>query len=278
MYCGSLLQNRATAGERLKEDLARIVAKKPDCKSIVLSAENLSNPSGFPTIFEEISEIYDIRIIFYIRRQDDYLISAWQQWYCKIYSDFNSWAKADWFRANWELVCRDWEKVVPLDHMRVRTYESASRADGGILADFASAIGYPEPKALSQPTGVENQSLSDSVTDLATGKKSLFRDIHDNDFYKMILDLTGNKYVKRKGETALPIEDRYQIIASYRQCNEWLCKTFGLAENADRLFPDIRQQNLHELTTEEISREKEEIILSLILGNYSQQKALAKKI
>ena len=115
MYCGSLLQNRATAGERLKEDLARIVAKKPDCKSIVLSAENLSNPSGFPTIFEEISEIYDIRIIFYIRRQDDYLISAWQQWYCKIYSDFNSWAKADWFRANWELVCRDWEKVVPLD-------------------------------------------------------------------------------------------------------------------------------------------------------------------
>jgi hypothetical protein len=276
-YFEWILEDPGSAAARLQDDIQRITAEKPDCHSIVLSAENLSNPHGYPALFKELAELYEIRIIFYVRRQDDYFISAWQQWYCKRDSDFNRWTELEWIKANWQLVCMRWAKVVPLNRMRVRVYETISMANGGILADFADALQYPDPVALHQPALLENPSLCDAVTELATGKRSLFHDIHDNNLYEMILDLTGTKYVKRKRETCVSIEDRCKLIASYRECNEWLCQTFGLAENADLLFPDIRQQNFREITAEEIRAEKEEIILALISSLYSRMQAISQR-
>ena len=55
-------------------------AQASDVHTIVLSAENLS---GFPTrpIHKLFSKYFNVRrVLYYIRRQDDFILSAWQQW------------------------------------------------------------------------------------------------------------------------------------------------------------------------------------------------------
>ena len=228
-------------------------------------------------MFKALADEYEIRIIFYIRRQDDFLISAWQQWFCKIKLDFHAWAKSDWRQADWQGVCLHWAEIVPFQQMRVKVYEVASQEQGGILSDFATAIGYPEPEQLLRPGRLENPSLSDAMTELMTGKKSLFKDIHDNRLFAMLSDLTSNRYLKRKGETYVSVKDRIEIIGRYQKINEWLCETFGLAENAEQLFPDIRQQNLRELSVEDVNAEKEEIMLQLFLSLYARLQEVEKR-
>jgi hypothetical protein len=243
----------------------------------VFSAENLSNRNRVPQLFKALGDEYDIRIILYIRRQDDFLISAWQQWFCKIKHDFHAWAKSDWQRADWQAVCQHWADIVPFQKMRVKVYEAVAQEAGGILSDFAAAIGYPEPEQLRQPGRLENPSFSDAVTELITGKASLFKDIHDNRLFAMLSDLTGTRYLKRKNETYISVQDRIEIIGRYQKINEWLCETFGLAENAEQLFPDIREQNLRELSAQDVNAEKEEILLQLFLGLYTRVQEVDKR-
>src|SRR5262249_40429884 len=74
------------AGRRFfLEKITKLVdhARENDSTDIVLSAENLSNSKGFEQLFVNISQITPVKIIAYIRRQDDYIISAWKQWHFK---------------------------------------------------------------------------------------------------------------------------------------------------------------------------------------------------
>ena len=49
---------------------------EPPIKQIVLSAENLSNPMGWHNLFVPVSEKYELEVVLYVRRQDDFLLSA----------------------------------------------------------------------------------------------------------------------------------------------------------------------------------------------------------
>lgn len=44
--------------------------------SVILSAENLCNPVGFEAFFDGCQELFDTKIVFYIRREDDFLLSV----------------------------------------------------------------------------------------------------------------------------------------------------------------------------------------------------------
>ena len=64
--------------QRIEEAFER--ARKSDIHTFILSAENLSSLHTGP-LHKILSKYFDVKkVLYYIRRQDDFLLSAWQQW------------------------------------------------------------------------------------------------------------------------------------------------------------------------------------------------------
>lgn len=217
-------------GKAVLEALIARVRAEAYFHTIIISAENLSNPNGCARIFEGLNDV-DVDVCLYIRRQDDYLISAWQQWFCKVYPDFWTWVIPELGRtANWKRCIEDWERVAVGGKVKVRRYSRAHLDGGDVVEDFASLIGLVgiESLKLDERSQV-NISLSEVVTQLGRLSKGAFSDAHDNQFFEAVLDLTGRSYVRPTGESELSVHQRVAIIDAYRDSNQWV---------RNKYFPD----------------------------------------
>ncbi len=70
-YFQNMLDDKVLHGARFRHRVDSFFANKTTETTLLFSAENLSNPFGFEEIFKGLEEKYTIKIIFYIRRQDD---------------------------------------------------------------------------------------------------------------------------------------------------------------------------------------------------------------
>src|SRR6185437_1818232 len=96
-------------------------------------------------LFEGIAQQYPLQIVIYLRRQDELLLSSWQQWESKASGDFWAWAIAAVGReGNWCEVLETWETVVPRDRITVRIYEPGRMPEGDVVADFAQLLGLQQ--------------------------------------------------------------------------------------------------------------------------------------
>ena len=82
-----MFENAAMAGD-LKALGARIKtlvaeAKKKDAKALIISAENICNHAHLAPMLARVLKNCSVRVVLYVRRQDDFLISSWQQWHLK---------------------------------------------------------------------------------------------------------------------------------------------------------------------------------------------------
>ena len=162
--------------------------------------------------------------------------------------------------------------------MQVRVFDSEWFIGGDLFKDFLAACGcQQEIDKLVCPAAPINVSYSDAVTDLLSGKKRLFNGIHDNEFYELIGDLTGQKFVKRKKETLVSVALRTEIVDSFASENLWIRdRYFPYIEGDKTLFRPVASEGLHESTVEEIESEKVEIVLSLIQELYRRVVTLQK--
>ena len=79
--------------------------------TLVVSAENLINPDNFQNLFVNAKDLFDIQIVAYVRRQDDYFASAWQQWHLKIYPSLQAYVDDRLGKdANWAQMLAPWEE------------------------------------------------------------------------------------------------------------------------------------------------------------------------
>src|SRR5690606_36558944 len=67
----------------LESAIETIVREADNAAAVLLSAENLAGRSTAPSLFQNLVRDHDIEVILYIRRQDEFILSAWQQWNVK---------------------------------------------------------------------------------------------------------------------------------------------------------------------------------------------------
>ena len=213
--------------------LAAMNCRETQGKRILLSAENLSNVGSHRT-FLGLDEHFDADAILYIRRQDDLLMSAWQQWYAKGERDLHAWLVRALRRyGQWERIITEWETVVGAGRVKVRLFERSFFVDGDLLSDFISASDIPvKGEPLDTEVGVVNASLSDIVTSIVAGSANLFSSAHDNEYYNYVQRVMGSdaQSGSRKLSLITP-EVRESIVDYYRDIN---------ARVQQRFFPDRR--------------------------------------
>jgi len=116
--------------------------RKHSRNKIIFSAEALFEDNDGPALAKELSEIpgVNLKIIVYIRRQDQWLESAWKEWGYKSnkYRDISHYIQQR--DCNWLKALRRWEGAVGRARIIVRCYEKAQMPDG-LIPDFFQTVG-----------------------------------------------------------------------------------------------------------------------------------------
>jgi hypothetical protein len=240
-------------------------------RSVIISAENLSNGQNFQ-FFNQALDGIDCKVILYIRRQDELLTSSWQQWNSKREVDFNGWLILALQRiGHWQRCIDGWESVVGAGNVTVRPYQRSDLVNADVVDDFVCLLGLPEPvHEFVKPPSLVNPSYTDAITPLVSGSKFLFDGEHDNRFYEMVADLTGEAFVTQQKVSLLSRVQREKLIEFYRPQNEAICRKYfpGRA----RLFEAVDHSKYDYLTPDELTKRQMEFLASLIFGLYKKTK------
>jgi hypothetical protein len=249
------------------ERIALLMRDLPERGTLVVSAENLSNLNGTHELFADTIPKHNVQVILYIRRQDELLLSSWQQWGSKTTGDFWAWAVgAAGQRGNWRLTLEPWEAMAAREHIVVRIYDRAKMFKQNVVADFLQTIGRgSELQEFQMPAVPANRSYSDAVVDFVKGNPLLFRDMHDNAVYGIIETLTGDRFVRNPRESVITHEERMALLQKYAAANAWVQNRYFANSNGS-LFVEPRPEDYDVLSPGMLKVQKWDLVASLIHG------------
>lgn len=175
--------------ERLAEVLTGV--RRAGGRTVVISAENLGNQSGITTR-RPLHEIFARRfrpvdVIFYIRRQDDWMVSSWQQWGHKLgwslerHIDQNL---AD-NRPDFLAAARSFEAVYGEGRVSVVPLDRRTLMEGDLLADFSRRSGLPLGETPEEDT-FKNASLGGFLCDVLARAPGIYTGHRDQSVRRLL--------------------------------------------------------------------------------------------
>ncbi|MCV2891178.1 hypothetical protein [Ruegeria aquimaris] len=247
----------------LRETLKTLYSEADEGKTILVSAENLCN-LGNHRFFSGLLEDFEPRVILYIRRQDDLLTSAWQQWHSKVETDLHAWIIKGMTKiGHWDKVIEDWESVVGEGNVDVRIFQREDMAEGDLLRDFLQALGLdPKSEDAQYEVGTVNPSYSDVITQLVSGNRGIFSNSHDNAFYKIVGSLTGKHYVENRKVSLITRDQRESILSYYDQINQRVCQKYF--PDRPQLFAPVKHHNYQYLDEQEMMRRQLKFLTHMV--------------
>lgn len=239
-------------------------------RTTLISAENLSN-LGRSNFFDEIGKKYSLKVILYIRRQDELLTSSWQQWFSKVEQDFQAWLVLALQRiGHWERIVKAWEEICGKGNMRVRIFDRSEFIDGDIMADFLDCLNLSDQRAdFSFEVGKQiNPSYTDVITPLVSGNRAIFQDANDSEFYKIVADLTQDSYSKGKKVSLMSRAQRETVVKFYQGQNERIRREYF--PGRQRLFKAIDHSKYDYLSKDEMHEHQLRFLTHMIYGLYKK--------
>ena len=227
-----MFENAATHGlhaSALCDKVARLFdnATERGISRIVLSAENICNHPALACVLADATRDRSVQIVFYVRRQDDFLISSWQQWHLKLYDTVEAFLADRVGRLGcWMTMIEPWAKAFGDDAIAVRPFTRSHLKDGDVVADFFDCIGISQNELvpLARPA---NPSFDEALARLAHRVRDVFKDQHDNRFYEVMVRLLGTSALKSDpGSSLLDLDTRRRIVLRYAQENDALKARF----------------------------------------------------
>ena len=235
----------------LKARLIKLFADADDhgTGKIVLSAENICNHASLAPILASTCGNRSVKVVFYVRRQDDFLISGWQQWHLKVFDTVEAYLADRVGRvACWHSMIAPWADALGDDNIVVRPFVRDHLKNKDVVADFCNVIGIDQTGLSALPRAA-NPSFDEALARLAHRVNDVFDGPHDNRFYETMVRLLGADALKKDSASSLlSLETRHHILARYAEENEQLKKRF-LPELGDApLFKLPNEDNVRNLS------------------------------
>jgi hypothetical protein len=148
---------------RLRRRLLREVAGS-DTSTVVLSDEALYriSPDSIARLRELVDELAGTRrVVAYLRRQDDHLVSSYQQ-AVKVGQvlDFAGWARKDFTGVyDYAAWLTSWQRGFAPVELAVRPFERGRFRNGSLVEDFAHCAGLSVDATALKTVDVRNESL-----------------------------------------------------------------------------------------------------------------------
>lgn len=258
-------------------DLLDAQADEHEASTLVLSAENLCNPMGFEKVFATVRDRFDVRIVMYVRRQDDFLESAWQQWEVKRGGSLLAWMiHCIGIHGNWLEILTPWADTFGDDHTVARVYDRRRLAGGDVFTDFCAVLGVDASPL--QPAGEVNVGLNPLLSRLVEGRDYLFDGPHDGEFYDALRHL-AKRLVEKNGAVA-PLfnpKEAEAIMVRYNASNERFRQRF-LPQEKGPLFPVRRETPARSEAGLDMASFERELLQLQIFNLHKQVKALSDRL
>lgn len=250
-------------GAQLREKLDRLASRGH--KEIALSAESLSN-MGKTDFFGPVFSDYDTEVLLYIRRQDDLLLSTWQQWSSKRETNLSDWLeRAKTKIGQWDSLIRAWAEYVGFEKIHVRVFERSEMKNQNIAHDaFDFFFKDQSQDEFDFSIGEVNPSFSDLIVPLVSGNNAIFQTTHDNEFYHLVRELTGDEYIGKKRISLITEKERLLLLKSYEDCNEWVREKYF--PNKKSLFAPLDHSKYRYLSKEEMLFEQMRFVTAMMSG------------
>ncbi len=233
-------------------------------RGIVISAENLSNEHELHKAFEGLRADYELCIVLYIRRQEDFYQSAWQQWYAKTGKPHGPWVRrvAKGF-GDWSGTIDRWSSLNP-DHFAVRIYDRAELHGGDVVVDFCTLLGLPKEDLVFDEKQA-NESFGVHVSSLYSDISTLFENAHDRRIEKLFYDNDLKAAAKRKNETLFTAEELAFIRDKHAEGNRRVKERFFPDRAGDSPFAPLDHSKLKLVSQDEINRRNIALLAELLI-------------
>ena len=247
--------------------------EKRAAQTVLLSAENMSN-SGNEKYFRKFCATYKTKVILYIRRQDEYLASAWQQWYGKTNSNLDGWLQDAIFKlAHWDKTIAAWENVAGRGNVVPRVFERKRLPEGNVVYDFLNALELDwntHKTELKLDMGDVNRSYHNILTSMFAGRSDLFEGVHDDKFYRFITSVCGEKYLGSSSLSLISRDWRERIISHYDSGNNLVREQFFASEPS--LFSPIDHGKFEYAEDIDLGLAQRNTLIDIVSALYLTQK------
>jgi hypothetical protein len=208
-------------------------------------------------------------VVIYIRRQDELMLSAWQQWYAKVsadvWDDFWGWVitHVGWF-GNWQTILEQWEQVFGRERIRVRLYEPDRLIDGDSVADFRQFLSTEVLSSVPTTETLTNPSVIEAIADLVP-RGGLFRDAHDDRFYAFMERMLGADARRMKDESSITYRQRLALLRRYEESNAWVRDMYFAEANVPpSLFRMPTPRDYVVKSREELTHEQIQLLMRVV--------------
>lgn len=204
-------------------DLAK-KAERKGLKKLILSAENLST-HGMPDYLSAAKELFKCHFIYYIRRQDSWIISSWKQWRMKEGLSLQDYMHLQLSKHpnTYRRVIRTWQEKLEPETMAVRYLHKECLLNGDLIQDFCQLTGLDYDTLV--PVADSNKRLDNDLMHVLAQIPFVFNGRHDNRLFSMLEKEFGEELPSKHG-SPLSYEDRQMIMDRYKAENQWLKVNF----------------------------------------------------
>ena len=237
----------------------------PDDGVVLISAENLFSINA-SFVVEALVDNFDVKFLAYIRRQDDYLISAWKQWYFRYEEDIYSWLiTATVHLGRWGAIIDTYKNFISDDMFLLKVYDRTEFKFGNIVYDFIDFLGLDHcSDGLVVEMGGVNKSLDVFMVDLIKSNPYYTLGAHDN----RVIDKVLSDFSFQNRYSPISFASRQKIEDLFSSENQIVCAKFF--PNRERLFPLVKFDDYLYPSPDEIKTQQLKILASMIFKIYEK--------
>ena len=182
----------------------------------------------------------DVKVIVYVRRQDEYLASYYCQWVYRRGEShrFEEFRRLPVVEANYQKLLSRWEEAFGREALIVRPYERSALVNGDVIDDICAQIGVNlGAEATRPPPGkVVNPTYPRNVINCVRMARQAGM---DDDQLAALRDLFKRIYFGRKTESDyLSPTQRTQLLGEFGESNRAVAKRY-LGREDGVLFEDL---------------------------------------
>lgn len=225
--------------ERLETGLSILHGCLSKCDKVILTDEdcwravNYARINPLELLLEDaIAHGYEIQVIVYLRRQDSFLISQWNQ---RVKSAGSGKTFEEYLEKNTSRfpLLADYAKtldkiasLVGKDHITVRRFEPAAWVEGSIYLDFMNAIGMEMTAPFRYPQSQVNIALKGNFLEM---KRSLNRnpllDNRENEQFSAVIRSLSSQSGAEKPWMLSP-EETQALLNQYEDGNSRVAREY----------------------------------------------------
>ena len=202
-------------------------AERRGSKGIVISSEGLGNNEGRRrgvNIHKILSSYFnDVTVLIYIRRQDDYLLSSWQQWGHRLGENLDDHVSQALASSEYSPMYLETAKyfgeLYGEANVQVLPLVRGGLIKGDLGIDFCSRSGI-DVSNLKDVGAHVNKGLNPYICDILSRSSNVYEHVHDNSV-KALLESYGENesLLFRKDKLFLSPDSRMSIMKHYESEN-----------------------------------------------------------